>query len=70
MNRLAFCLECRSKQLYTVQSSREKLIVRGTEFEYTELRAFCTSCGEEVYVPEINDANCDARLRAWEGRKG
>ena len=39
--------------------------VRGVSFRCMELRAFCVVCNNEVYVPEINDANAKAREEAF-----
>ena len=59
--RTAFCLECGCTRSYTLQYSRERITVKGIEFVYTEIHAVCETCGSEIYVPEINDANVDAR---------
>ena len=53
----AFCIECGCKTHYRVSSSVEKITVRGVTFSYTELRADCEDCGNEVYVAEISDEN-------------
>lgn len=57
----AFCIECGCKVPYSVKASRETITVRGITFSYVELTAYCQSCGEALYVPEINDANVRAR---------
>lgn len=62
----AFCTNCGQKQLYTLSSSEERLIVHGIIFEYLETVARCSVCGEMVYVPEINDENAKAREEAFE----
>lgn len=39
--------------------------IRGISFSYVEQTAYCSECGEEVYVPEINDLNVIAREDAY-----
>ena len=60
-----FCADCGCKQHYRVTSSRTSISVRGIDFSYVEQTAYCAECGTEVYVPEINDANAQAREDAY-----
>ncbi len=57
----AFCIECGCRVPYSVKVSRETVSVRGITFSYAEMTAYCKNCGEILYVPEINDANVQAR---------
>ena len=66
----AFCIGCGKKTNYTVKSSREEITVRGITFTYVEQCAYCVDCGEEVYVPEINDLNAEAREEAYREATG
>ena len=61
----AFCFSCCAYRSFDVYSTMEKVTIRGVEFSYSEKRAYCTSCGEQVYVPKINDANVQAREDAF-----
>lgn len=61
----AYCIHCDEKTAYTVKSQREEMTVRGIEFCYVELTAYCSVCGEELYVPEINDLNVMSREEAY-----
>lgn len=61
----AFCIECGEKRPYRVSSSRDTIMVKGITFSYIEMQAFCTECGAPVYVPEINDANVEAREEGY-----
>ena len=63
----AFCIECGCEVNYTLKSYLEELNVRGINFNYVEHSAYCSQCGNEVYVPEINDEN--VRTRENEYRK-
>lgn len=60
-NSTAICIECGCKTAYTLKSTLEELTVRGVTFKYVEHSAYCTQCGEEVYVAEINDENVQSR---------
>ena len=60
-----YCIHCGGMRGYKRQVSREEMTVRGTAFRYLEQAVFCTECGEEVYVPEINDRNTEARECAY-----
>lgn len=60
-----FCVECKKETTYSVITSRVEMTVRGTTFSYIELSAICNHCGEEIYVPEINDANVMSSENAY-----
>lgn len=61
----AYCISCGEKQPYKVKTTREENTVRGITFSYVVYTAFCMECGEEVYVPEINDFNVQSREDAY-----
>lgn len=65
MNNTVYCINCDEKTAFQVKAQRVKLSVRGIEFGYVEHSAHCSVCGEEVYVPEINDMNVFAREDAF-----
>lgn len=62
-----FCINCSTDTIYRVSERKGILFYyhKGREdekqFHYTEQFAFCTRCGEEVYVPSVNDENCRRR---------
>lgn len=60
-NNIGFCIECSKEVMYNIKTERVKLNVRGLEFSCIEHSAICKECGNEIYVPEVNDANVDAR---------
>ena len=62
-----FCLNCGCKQPCEEQAAPRTITARGRTFSYIHKRAVCTECGEEVYVPRINDENVLARLDAYFG---
>lgn len=61
----AFCVACGEHRQYTVNTTRETVTIKGTTFSYLEQSAHCITCGEEVYIPELNDANVQAREDAY-----
>ena len=60
-----FCINCGVERQYTVKSNRRELTIRGIKFSFVEHIAYCTECNEEVYVPEINDENVQAKEDAY-----
>ena len=61
----AFCIACDEEVEYTVFAERVETVIRGVKISYVEVAAKCPACGEEIYVPEINDANVQAREDAY-----
>lgn len=61
----AFCIACGDDVEYTVFAERVETTVRGVKISYVEVAAKCPVCGDEIYVPEINDANVQAREDAY-----
>ena len=57
----AYCIACGQEQPYTTWQNMETCTHKGLQFLVPILHAHCTVCGEEVYVPEINDQNVHAR---------
>lgn len=64
MLKTVFCTSCGRMQAYDVRMEPTEINVRGGAFRCMELRTFCVVCNNEVYVPEINDANARAREEA------
>lgn len=65
MNYAAFCIRCGRNQRCNIRRSRTKATIKGVSFQYQETRAFCSVCNHEVYVPELNDENANARDEAF-----
>lgn len=66
----AFCIECGGDREYSITTSRVESEIRGVKFSYVEHTAVCIDCGEELYVPEINDSNAQAREDAYREASG
>jgi len=65
MKRTSFCIECGCDTPYSLAYNRVNVTVRGIKFSYVETTALCDRCGEEIYVPEVNDLNHDERENAY-----
>lgn len=57
----AYCIACGQEQPYSTSSSAETLTRKGIQFTTPIIHAHCTVCGDEIYVPEINDENASRR---------
>ena len=62
---IAFCISCDAKKAYIVKAYKREITVRGTTFRYVHQAAYCAECGNEVYSPEINDANVREKEDAY-----
>ena len=51
------CWNCRTRTEYTIKSRKSVRVIKGTEYTYHEQYAVCNTCGEEVMVPGLSDAN-------------
>lgn len=61
---ISYCVNCNEKTEYEVRPQRINMTVRGVDFSYIKQQAYCKKCGEEVYVPDINDINVSSRKEA------
>lgn len=64
-----FCLNCGRMTGYAVNSRKQSMEVWGLRFDYKQFFATCLECGEEVYVPELNDMNVRERAAAYRKAK-
>ncbi len=62
---IAFCINCDEKKEYVVKAFKREITVKGITFSYVHQTAYCCECGEELYCPEINDANVQAKEDAY-----
>ena len=60
------CPKCRKKRSYSLDRRQTKVKVRGVEFTCAEYVAKCVICGNEIYVPTVNDMNVSIRKHAYE----
>ena len=64
-DKLAYCINCACKNKFSIKASRKAITVKGIEISYIERSAHCSTCGEEIYVPEVNDENVISREEAY-----
>lgn len=60
-----YCINCDKKQPYMQKAKTEDVTIRGVTFSYLEHTAYCTECGNQVYVAELNDMNVQSREDAY-----
>lgn len=60
----AFCINCGCKNKYMEAVAEADSEVNGVKFSYVEALALCEECGDELYVPDINDRNVQSREAA------
>lgn len=65
-----YCINCDKRQPYEIRERYKTLNMRGCLSPYLERYAVCKVCGEELYVPEINDMNVSEVERAFRALEG
>lgn len=65
MNNKELCFNCGEYVDYKIEEIKDTTEFKGAEFEYVRKVAKCKSCGEEIYVSEINEENLDAMRFAY-----
>lgn len=61
----AFCINCGCKNKYMEAAAEADSEANGVKFSYVEALALCKECGDELYVPDINDRNVQSREEAY-----
>ena len=61
----AFCSRCNCQTTFRTYTRLEHQNVRGVGFSYMGDHAICKTCGNEIYVAELNDINAMAREDAY-----
>ena len=64
-NSKTYCINCDEKVPYGLTARNVIMTAHGITFTYMEYVAYCLQCGDEIYVPDINDINARAREQAW-----
>lgn len=62
---MAFCSRCNCQKPLRTYTRLENQNVRGVGFSYLGKHAICKTCGNEIYVAELNDINARAREDAY-----
>lgn len=62
---IGYCINCCESREYKVYTRSAKGKYRKINYEFSEQVAICKTCGAEIYVPELNDANAEAAEAAY-----
>jgi len=65
-----FCENCRADTECIVEKRQITGTIRGVKYLYFGKEAKCKTCGELVYVPEINDENLKALYAVFKKENG
>ena len=65
---MIYCINCMEKVDYKTETVAVDMDIDGVCYRFEEEHAFCEKCGEEIYVPEINDANVARNNKAYAKR--
>ena len=57
---IVFCPECRQDVTYSVKDKKEVVEQESKTYEFISRNAYCDKCGNELYVPELEDENLKA----------
>lgn len=57
----AYCIACGQKQPYSTWTNLETCEHKGIQFVAPIVHAYCTVCGDDIYVAEVNDENFASR---------
>lgn len=63
-----YCPYCGEKGIH-LRCNDSEFDVRGIHVKCDEIVAECSSCGQEIYIPSINDWNCENREYAYQVAK-
>lgn len=67
---MAFCIYCLQEVSANTIERADIKYVKNTPVQYTKKICICPICGEEIYVPEIGDANIQAVYDAYRQAEG
>lgn len=54
---MGFCEKCHDMLEYTVGEGKKTKNIKGKEISYTSKEAYCSQCGDEIFVAEVRDYN-------------
>lgn len=60
-----FCCRCEKYVAAKKRSELRTITHKNVIFEYLHHYAYCPHCGENVYVPELNDLNVEQKIKAY-----
>ena len=62
---IGYCINCCEPREYEVNTRPAKGKYRKINYEFSEQVAICKTCGAEIYVSALNDANVEAAEAAY-----
>lgn len=68
--RKVFCTECRDDVTFVIKNKQMDGIIKGETYIYLGKVSYCSDCGSEVYVEEINDYNLKALYNKYREKNG
>jgi RNase P subunit RPR2 len=68
--KMAFCERCHDVLDYNIKEEKMSSKVMGKEISYIGKRAFCSICGNEVFVNELLDYNLEQLNNEYSRYKG
>lgn len=68
--RLHFCSECREESPYNLVKEYRSRSVKGKNYTYETMVAYCNHCGEEMNIPKLIDAEVEAFDKAYREMEG
>lgn len=66
MEKREYCSNCNEETEYIIRDEIIGIDLGGDKFTYAALIPYCSKCGNEVHVAEINDLNV---IRAYKAHK-
>jgi len=70
VNRSVFCPECRQDVRFLAREQPDSAELKGSVYEFVSSTAYCSECGVEVFVPEIEDQNLKALYDVYRQKHG
>lgn len=64
LKKKAFCINCDNDVEFIKDETISWFGYNEHKIRYPEQVAICSQCGEQIYVPEVNDENCKRREQA------
>ena len=57
MNRKSYCPVCDTDVVFTLREESITQEIDNLKFNYLAKVAYCSECGNEIYIPELSDNN-------------
>lgn len=64
------CGKCKKRVTYKINKKQDVALINGIDVDYTREYAICDECGEEMYIPGLDDRNENIVEKLFWGKKG